>query len=153
MDTIEVALPVTGEGWSGVLLDEQGKVTGILERQAGPPDQAVGVFVPAPLALGVAEEIETGLPVRHGWIGVQGNGNADVASGAAVASVVPGGPADVAGLRSGDVVRSIDGVAVSSFADLEARLYVLPPGTAVSLDIHRAQTDRQVVITLAGWPS
>lgn len=54
-----------------------------------------------------------------------------------VRTVEPGSAADEAGIRSGDVVLSIDGVEVSSFDDLTTRLGERAPGEVVKLAVIR----------------
>lgn len=58
--------------------------------------------------------------------------------GALVTSVEPGGPADKAGLREGDVVLAADGRKVDESLDLPRYITGLKPGAAVKLDIWRA---------------
>jgi len=54
-----------------------------------------------------------------------------------VRTVEPGSAADQAGIRSGDVVLSIDGVGVTSFDDLTTRLGERAPGEVVTLAVAR----------------
>src|SRR5579862_8363167 len=55
--------------------------------------------------------------------------------GVGVVSVVPGGPAERAGLRVGDVVVAIDGSPVTSVDALMRRLSRIGPGTSVTVSI------------------
>jgi S1-C subfamily serine protease len=54
-----------------------------------------------------------------------------------IRTVEPGSAADQAGLRSGDVVLSIDGTDVASFDELTARLGECAPGEVVRLAVAR----------------
>ncbi len=57
--------------------------------------------------------------------------------GALVAGVEPGGPAERAGLKAGDVVRKLDGQAIVASADLPALMAQLSPGRKVTLEVCR----------------
>jgi membrane-associated protease RseP (regulator of RpoE activity) len=56
-----------------------------------------------------------------------------------IASIVPGGPADEAGLWNGDSIVAVDGVALSNYHDLIRVVRERPAGTIVTLDIVREQ--------------
>lgn len=71
---------------------------------------------------------------RGGRLGVTSTA---VAGPCEIRTVEPGSAADQAGLRSGDVVRSIAGTAVASFDDLTARLEEHAPGEAVQVVVAR----------------
>ena len=110
----------------GVLLDSHGRVVGILDGQTTDGDDTVGVFVPAPLAEGVAQELATEPSggARAGWVSMCTDGT----SGAAVVQHHPREPGAGAGLEPGDVVDASTPTAVDSVADLQERLYTIPPG-------------------------
>ncbi|MGB5443771.1 MAG: PDZ domain-containing protein, partial [Gammaproteobacteria bacterium] len=57
--------------------------------------------------------------------------------GAVVSKVTPGSAAELAGLRSGDVIFSLDGKAVTSSSDLRNSIGLLRVGTRVTLDVIR----------------
>jgi S1-C subfamily serine protease len=67
--------------------------------------------------------------------GGQGNGQygSGAVQGAAVASTVPGAPADAAGLTDGDVITSLNGKAIASSDALTGALQAFHPGDSVSL--------------------
>lgn len=66
-----------------------------------------------------------------------------------VVSVVAGSPADVAGLKAGDLIVAIDGKAVTSPKDLPNVVSAKKPGDTLRLDVKAADgTSRSVSITL-----
>lgn len=150
MDAIEATTltPLQGGAAGGVLVDTDGRVLGILEGELADGTAAVGVFVPAPLALGVAEELASGRPAAHGWLGVAAADADGGRCGAEVVAVAAGSPAQAVGLTGGDVIDGVDGHRVCSLADLEARLYVTPPGRAVALDVQTASGSDTVTAVL-----
>jgi S1-C subfamily serine protease len=72
-----------------------------------------------------------------GWLGAA---VADDGDGALVAEVVPGGPAEDAGLQQGDVVTAIDGQPVSSAEDLVNAIAGHEPGDQVTLELADGRT-------------
>lgn len=137
VDAIEAdtLTPLDDGATGGVLIDPQGRVLGILDGEMGDGASQVGVFVPAGLAVGVADELASGRPTTHGWLGVQAADLGGSQCGADVVAVVAGSPAQLAGIGPGDVIDGVDGHRVCSVADLEARLYITAPGRSVTLEV------------------
>jgi putative serine protease PepD len=150
MDAIEADTSIRADR-GGVLLDGRGEVIGILDGQENASAGPVGLFVPASLALGVADELVSDHRVDHGWIGVNVT-DAAGGTGAEVTSVFPNSPAAGAGIAPGDVITAIDTHDVKSEADLQAFLYTLPPGSTVELAVERAGVTRNVSTALAADP-
>jgi serine protease Do len=68
-------------------------------------------------------------------------------TGMLVEDVDLGRPWAIAGIRSGDVLLSVNGVPVSSFEDLDVATYALPDGKPAILDIQRASHVISVAMT------
>src|SRR5439155_1053401 len=64
--------------------------------------------------------------------------------GALVAEVEKGGPADRAGLKSGDVVVAVDGRRVDKADDLPRSIAPHAPGTTVTLTVVRDKQERKL---------
>ena len=151
VDAIEAEMPLGRAAWGGVLVDGHGRVLGVLDAvTTGSDSDPVGIFVPAPLAEGVAQELAQTRNVRHGWLGVQCSDGP--LTGATVTKVMAGSPAAHAGLRTGDVVVAVGSHPIASFADLQERLYTLPPGQSVQLSVARNASDMAMSVTLADSP-
>jgi S1-C subfamily serine protease len=133
IDAIEAEIPLGRSAWGSVLLDDDGGVLGVLDGEQTIGGDTVGFFVPAPLALAVADELAKDHRVVRGWLGVmcQDDGGA----GAKVTAVVPDSPAAAAGITPGDVVEAVGPDPVSSVADLQARVYGSPPGTSLVVTV------------------
>jgi S1-C subfamily serine protease len=123
----------------GPLLSTDGKVIGMDTAAAtGVLSTAADSYaIPIGKALTVARQIVAGHATARVHIGptaflgiqVQGRGG----GGLVVAGVVPGGPAEAAGLQAGDVITSIDGHAVTTPRSLTSYLLTKRPGTTVTI--------------------
>ncbi|MGA2037240.1 MAG: S1C family serine protease, partial [Acidimicrobiales bacterium] len=91
IDAIETETPLRAD-WGEVLIDGRGNVIGILDGQENATADTIGLFVPASLALGVADELASNHRIEHGWIGVDAK-DAPGDAGAVVESVFPSSPA------------------------------------------------------------
>ena len=86
----------------------------------------------------IAGEIILTGTAHHSWLGIEGSDvearQADdlpLGGGARVATVADGSPADEAGLATDDVITSVDGIAVTSMADLVIELRHHEPGATI----------------------
>ena len=144
----------------GPLLNTRGEVVGInsqIFRNSG-GYMVVSFAIPIDMAMNVVQHLKETGKVQYGMIGVglqaitreiaDGMGLPDT-RGALIRNVNPGTPGDKAGLQAGDVIRSVDGRAVNSSAELPPIIGALPPGTKVRLGILRDGKSRNVDVVLA----
>lgn len=68
--------------------------------------------------------------------------------GALVGDVVPGGPADVAGIKRGDVITSFNGKSIKKMSDLSREVADMPVGRTVDARILRDGKEIDVKITI-----
>ena len=90
---------------------------------------------------------------NSGFVGVELD--TDNAEGYAVTSVYPGSPAETAGIKSGDILVALNGVAINKDNDdelMKARKD-WKPGQNVTYTIKRSGSERHVSLTLAPWPA
>ena len=153
VDAIEAEMPLGPSASGSVLLDDDGNVLGVLAGQRTSGGDTFGYFVPAPLAVAVAEELARDHAVTKGWMGVVCQDGTGTGTGTTVTAVVPDSPAAQAGIRPGDVVVAVDAHPVSSVADLQARLYMSPPGTHLQLRVVHAGSVEVMPITVVANPS
>ena len=91
---------------AGPLANREGEVIGIasfIQSQTG-GNVGLGFAIPIDVAEQVADALVAGQPVEFGFLGIEGGDAVGEESGALVAAVQPGSPADDAGLEPGDVV-------------------------------------------------
>lgn len=143
-----VDVPASRAPLGSPLIDTDGQVIGIVARAAAGGRSVEAV--PAWLAEPVAQSLADYGKVVHGWLDVVcGPAVHDGhAAGATVDSVGRGSPATGL-LRDGDVITAIDGATVTSYQQLESRLYSLPPGRLVHLSVERGQDDLALDVRLS----
>jgi serine protease Do len=157
-DFIQTDAAINPGNSGGALVDSAGRVVGlntaILSRSGG--FAGVGFAIPINLVRNVAEQIVNTGKVDRGFLGVSpqmltpelGEQFGSYA-GALVAEVTPGGPADQAGLRSGDVITAVNSVAVRDPGQLLLTVSQLRPGASVEVSFVR-QGQKQTVTAKLG---
>jgi serine protease Do len=131
---------IAGGNSGGPLVNLDGRIIGINEISIG-----LGGAIPSNLARQIADELIQNGEIRRGWIGLSAQprlGQNGLGTGALVADVMAGSPADRAGFRSGDLLLSIAGQAVDvAFAEqmpgLNNLLASLPVGAPVAAAVVR----------------
>lgn len=113
----------------GPLFNMNGEVIGINTAIISPSGGSIGIgfAVPTALAMPVIDQLVEFGETRRGWLGVQIQNvseeiaeslGLDSARGALVGDVFSGGPADEAGIESGDVILTFDGREVETMREL-----------------------------------
>jgi serine protease Do len=149
----------------GALVTTDGRLAGIntaiVSRSGG--NVGIGFAIPANLARRVVEGVEglkSGAPasIQLAWVGASGQPvtSAIAASlglprpgGVLIKDVYPGGPLARAGVREGDVVQSMDGVAVDDMQSLNYRTATHRAGDSVKMRVATGRNVRDVTVTLA----
>jgi len=133
----------------GPLLDRHGRVVGVVSLGLA----AVGRYslaISTRLFLERRSRLESGRPLpapeRHAWVGFYPQASD---GGIAISGVVPGGPAESAGLQRGDLLVSIDGHAVQNLRQLYRTLWRKHPGETVGMQVLREESIH-VIEVLAG---
>lgn len=159
---IEVAADVRPGDSGGPLVNGAGQVIGVVTAatvnfQMGPAGK--GFAIPINDAMAVASQIRSGAPspsVHIGQptlLGVGVGTQPRNGGGIIVRDVVPGGPADQAGLAIGDVLTVLDGTTLDSATTLTYVLDRHYPGDVVDLTwIDRSGQDRTGKATLVSGP-
>jgi serine protease Do len=148
----------------GPLFDMKGNVIGINNAIYSPSGGSVGVgfAIPSEIAQPIVQQLIRGQAVLHGYLGVRIQDiTEDFAAalgipknrGSFIQSIEPGGPADKAGLKVGDVVMSVNGQPVTQDQSLSYLVNNLQPGTRVPLTVLREGKTMTVTATIARRPS
>jgi putative serine protease PepD len=132
----------------GPLFDLTGKVIGVtsqIESDSGGSD-GVGFAIPSNTVKSVVAQLLSGGTVEHAFLGV---GPQTVAgTGVRVTSVASGSAADKAGVKSGDVITSVNGIATRTAAALRAVIAEHKPGDELTLSVVRSGATRTISVTL-----
>jgi putative serine protease PepD len=148
---IQTDAPINHGNSGGPLLDLQGNVLGVnsqIESDSG-ENTGVGFAIPSNTVRSVADQIITGGKASHPYLGVQ---LTDGEGGATVGAVTSGGPAGNAGLKNGDLIKAIDGKAVSSSNDVITAVQSHKAGDKVTLTINRGGNSQDIPVTLGNQP-
>ncbi len=147
----------------GALVDLDGHLVGIntaIFSQSG-GSVGIGFAIPANMARIVADAGIKGGPIVRPWFGAKLQAvTPDIAAGlgmaaphgALVSEVAPNGPAARAGFIPGDVVMSVDGVAVDDPSAFNFRLATKPIGQTTALVRLRAGASETVQFTVEAAP-
>jgi len=157
VDYIQIDAPINRGNSGGPTFDVYGRVIGVNTAIFSPSGGSVGIgfAIPADVADSITKQLIAGGKVTRGYIGASiQNFTAEMAEsqglgaqrGAIVANVTPGGPSDKAGLQSGDIVVSVNGVSVKTSSELTREVAKAKAGDALRLDVLRAGKRRSVEV-------
>lgn len=140
-NTIFTDCTLIGGDSGGPLFTLEGKLIGIHSRIG--TDMEDNMHVPIEVFDAGAEKLKKSeawgvLPGFKPWIGVKGPTNSNSTTPEAIVSeTIPDGPAELAGVVAGDLIRSFDGIKVQTFADLKGAVEQTLPGDTVFIEVIR----------------
>ncbi|EBQ4988460.1 serine endoprotease DegQ [Salmonella enterica] len=143
----------------GALLNLNGELIGINTAILAPGGGSIGIgfAIPSNMAQTLAQQLIQFGEIKHGLLGIKGTEmTADIAKafklnvqrGAFVSEVLPNSGSAKAGVKSGDVIISLNGKPLNSFAELRSRIATTEPGTKVKLGLLRDGKPLEVEVTL-----
>ncbi len=147
----------------GALVTLDGKLLGINTAifSRGGGSVGIGFAIPANMVRTVVNSAIDGEPVRRAWSGLIGQSltkdlaegfGLDRPGGVIVNKVFPGGPADVAGIKSGDIVLAVDGQPVQDLESLRFRIATGELGRRVKTTLWRDRRKHDVSLPLTTAP-
>jgi putative serine protease PepD len=180
-DVLQTDAPINPGNSGGPLIDATGKVIGINSQIATGGNGSngsvgIGFAVPIDTAKKIIPELRQSGRVDRGYLGIGSltvdktlaDLNLPVDHGALVQSVTPGGPADKAGIRAGDlsatldnhaiqlggdIITKIDGKEIRTRDDLEAAVVNRKSGDTVKVTLIRQGKTKTVEVTLGERPN
>jgi serine protease DegS/serine protease DegQ len=156
-DFIQTDAAINTGNSGGALVNAAGELVGINTAQFG-PGLGINFAIPATAAKRVLDEILARGYVQRGWLGLEYATRAEAAAwdpaarGVHVVGVAPGGPADAAGLRVGDVLLALDATPIADEADLRNREAALPVGGQARLGGSRNGVPFEVEVAVGERP-
>jgi serine protease DegQ len=147
----------------GALVDVAGHLVGvnsaIYSRTGG--SQGIGFAIPVSIARQVMEQIIREGGVVRGWVGIEVQDltpelaesfNLDKTEGALIAGVLKGGPADLGGVRPGDILLAVNGSTVTDSSSLLNLIAALKPGNEARLTVARKNQSLDLPIQVGRRP-
>ncbi|KVP88758.1 2-alkenal reductase [Burkholderia ubonensis] len=160
---IQTDAPINPGNSGGALVDVNGNLLGIntaiYSRSGG--SLGIGFAIPVSTARTVLESIITTGSVTRGWIGVEPQDvTPEIAesfglqqkSGAIVAGVLQGGPADKAGIKPGDILVSVNGEEITDTTKLLNVVAQIKPGATAKVHVVRKGKELDVNVLIGKRP-
>jgi serine protease Do len=162
-DYLQVDAPINRGNSGGPLFNNRGQVIGVNSAIYSPTGGSVGIgfAIPSNLVREVVAQLETNGKVTRGWLGVQIQPlTDDIAEslglaethGALVAGVEPGSPAELGGVKPGDVIVSMNGEKLDDFKDLSKLVAKAEAGSESTLQVKRQGETRELNIEIGNMP-
>ncbi len=144
----------------GPLVNMEGEVVGITTAVI-PYAQGIGFAIPINTAKMVIEDLMVHGEVRRPWLGITGidltpaiasHFELSTDAGILVAKVIPGGPAEEAGMSSGDIIVRFNGRDVRSIRELQSEIRRLRIGDVIQLFMVRGDSSWSTSLRLTRAP-
>lgn len=158
MNAIQIDAAINPGNSGGALVDMSGRLIGInsaiitLGGMEGPfgaespgGNIGLGFAIPVNQAHRIAKQLAEGKTVSHSVIGVKVIPSSDPL-GSEIASVVPGGAADKAGLRAGQIIVKVDGRALDPVDGLVAYVRSKAPGDVIKVTVQSKGSSNQKTV-------
>jgi S1-C subfamily serine protease len=151
----------------GPLINSAGQVIGV-NTAVSTSAQGLGFAIPIDVAKPIMQQAINGDQLARPYIGVRYmpvtpaiaedqdlpvDYGALVSSGSDQPAVIPGSPAEEAGLQEGDVIVAIDGEQIGADTDLSMLIVGHDPGDTVTLRVLRGNSAQEIEVTLGELPS
>ncbi len=163
VDYMQIDAPINRGNSGGPTFDLYGRVVGVNTAIFSPSGGSVGIGfdIPADVAAQVSKQLISTGKVSRGYIGAQVQDvTKDIAEslgmtgkGALVAELTPGGPAERAGLKAGDLVTQVNGEKVESATDLTRAVGRVHAGDAIKLSVRRDGKMQEITVRSGVRPS
>ncbi len=147
----------------GPLVNINGEIIGInvaiVSTSGG--NQGIGFAIPSNLCQDIIKEVIEGEEIYYSWLGINvqslnyelaGYFNYPGLDGVLVTSVVKNGPADIGGIREGDIITFFNGTPVRKISDLMKEINNSRVGEKVSLTIFRNEYEQTIDVIMGSRP-
>ncbi len=160
-DFIQTDASINPGNSGGPLINTRGEVVGI-NTAISAKAQGIGFAIPINMATEILPQLEKTGHVERSWLGIyvdqvprkvhQELGLPQKSGAALVTRVVPGGPAEAAHLKRGDILLSIDGKPIEDAGHLAWMASTLGIGKTVDIVYWRDDARRTAKLTLGALP-
>ncbi len=147
-DALQVDVPLNPGNSGGPLLNSQSRLVGVVF--AGIPQfQGINFAIPAHWVEKILAQLYEGGKVTHSWLGAAVE---KTTQGLEISYVLPDSPADRAGIRVGDLLKSVDGQSFKKIRDVQDALLSDRPDALVSLAWDRRGQEFSGLVSLGTRP-
>jgi serine protease Do len=164
VDYIQIDAPINRGNSGGPTFDVYGRVIGVNTAIFSPSGGSVGIgfAIPADVADNITKQLMSGGKITRGYLGatiqpvtpeIADSVGIPGKKGALVAELVPGGPAEKAGVMAGDVVTAVNGHAVNNASELTRQVAGTHSGDTMNLAIVRGGKPMSLVVKSGVRPS
>jgi serine protease Do len=159
-DFLQIDAPVNRGNSGGPTFNSEGQVVGVNTAIFSPSGGSVGIgfAISSDVVKSVVQSLKDHGAVARGWLGVEIQPvSADIAeslgvkaaSGALVSRAQPNSPAVAAGVKSGDIITSVNGESVADPRELARKIALLGPSKTAELGIIRDGAAQTISVKLA----
>jgi serine protease Do len=163
-DYFQIDAPINRGNSGGPLFNQRGQVIGVNAAIFSPSGGSVGIgfAIPSNQAREIVAALLQYVYVQRGWIGISiqqitpevaealGLPRSD---GVLVASVNQAGPAQLAGIKTGDIILDFGGTRIETMRDLTRAVAETPPGRHSTIRVLRDGVERQMTVRAAPYPT
>jgi S1-C subfamily serine protease len=164
VDVIQTDAAINPGNSGGALVDLQGRLVGINTAIFSDSGQSggIGFAIPSNTAVRIAEQIISGKPITHPFIGIIGTTvtpalvtakKLAVQQGAYVNELFKGSGAEKGGVKVGDVVMAVNGQPVRSMDDLVLLIRRTKVGETVTLKVNRKGQSLEIKVVVGNKPA
>jgi serine protease Do len=159
-DFIQTDASINPGNSGGPLLNLNGEVVGINTAIIA-QGQGIGFAIPIDMATQIVAQLKDNGEVTRGWLGVNiqdlkgelaeyyGTKHSE---GVLVTDVVPGNPADKAGIKAKDIITAVNGEKVKTSRELTAKAATLPVGESTKITVLRDGKEKTFDVKVAKRP-
>jgi serine protease Do len=160
-DFIQTDASINPGNSGGPLLNIDGQVIGINTAIVA-SGQGIGFAIPITPAREIMEQLIKEGRITRGWLGVliqpltpdlARQFGVKAGEGVVVGDVVEGGPAEKAGLKTGDVIQAVGGKPVTDVRGLQRLVAAIRPGTQVEVKVNRKGKAVALNVTVGQMPT
>ena len=167
---IQTDAAISAGNSGGPLVDDSGRVIGVTTTVADSA-QGIGFAIPIDIAKPIMQQALAGAKLSRPFIGISyvaidaglaSKDNLPLSQGAwvhkedatgnSVEAVVAAGPGDLAGIKTGDIITSLEGQKIDATHPLEDMLVQYAPGRTISIELFRGGQYLTVQVTLGTRP-